>query len=134
VSEIEDKVYNIELVVAELHEFPQTYESLLREQNKGTLHTILSRKINILINEGRVFKTAIPGTRFGKVIFYVYPKKYNILVETGRMGSQVYVFFECEHISKFYLKTNKYWLLNKGYWEMFEKEKIFFEGSILLMI
>lgn len=134
-KEIQEKIWNIELVIKDIKEFPQTYDSiLLGLRDSGTCQTILRRKLNKLCKEGLVFKTDIPGTRFGKVIFYCVPKNYHILVESGRVGSKVYCFFSYKRVSKMYLKVFRCWQLVDGIWVEKEKNKIFFEGDVLKWI
>jgi len=134
-EEVKNKVHNIELVVEEIKKFPQTYDSILGEHHKnGTLQFILRRKISNLISEGELCKTSIPGTRFGKSIFFVHPKKYHILVEAGRLGSEVYVFFDYKHEGKFHMIVDKYWILKSGMWEEMNEQKNFFEGKVLKFI
>lgn len=133
-NEIKERIYNIELAVIEIQKFPQTYKTLLGEFcNDGTCNIILRRKLNRLCKEGEICKTNIPGTRFGKAIFYALPKKYYILVEAGRIGSNVFVFFEYKKLSRFYIKVDELWQLRNGMWNV-EKDKTFFEGNILKFI
>jgi hypothetical protein len=94
---------------------------------------MLRRKLNNMVKLGLVQKTSIPGTRFGKAIYYCNDKKYNILVEGGRMGSDVYCFFDYKKLSNFYLKIDDYWFLDGGVWVPM-KEKIIFEGNVLKFI
>jgi len=132
-NNITEKLWNIQLVVEDLKNFPQTYNTILGDFNSGTNQTILRRKLNNLCKDGTVYKTTIPGTRFGKVIFYCSPRKYILLFEGSRTGSNVYCFFEFIRLSKFYIKLNKYWELEKGIW--IEKEnKTIFEGNVLKWI
>jgi len=127
-------VYDISLVVEEIKKFPQTYNSILKDQKgNGTFQTILRRKIGKLCKRGEIFKSSIPGTRFGKKILYTFPKKYNILMEGGRAGTKVFCFFDHKRLSKYYIETDKCWLLTDGIWEESEK-KIFFEGNVLKWI
>ena len=134
VDEIRNKIYNIELVVEDIKKFPQTYTTILGDLTKdGTCQTILRRKLNILCKDGYICKTSIPGTRFGKAIFYHIPKEYNILIEAGRMGSNVYCFFEYTRENKFHLYVKKYWILHNNEWV--EKDNInIFEGNVLKWI
>lgn len=128
---IREKLYNIDLIISEIKEFPQTYDTILGEAyNDGTCQAILRRKINILCKDGEIYKTTIPGTRFGKVIFYFLPKKYNILFEGGRTGTKVYIFFEYEKAGRYYIKIKPYWELENRQW-IKKKEKIIFEGNVL---
>lgn len=128
---IKNKVWNIDVVVEEIKNFPQTYDTILQHENSnGTLQTILRRKLNRLCMAGIICKTNIPGTRFGKAIFYCIPKEYHILVEAGRIGSEVYCFFKYEKISKFYIKLSEYWALRGGLW-IKETDKTVFQGNVL---
>ncbi len=129
--DIKEKVYDISLVVQDIKEFPQTYKSILKEyQSNGTLQTILRRKLSKLCKNGIVCKTNIPGTRFGKTIFYHFPKNYHILIEAGRTGSNVFCFFKYEKLNRFYIEIKPYWELKSGVWEK-KKSKVIFEGSVL---
>jgi len=130
-TDIKEKVYDISLLVNELKEFPQTYKSILKEhEGNGTLQTILRRKLSKLCKNGMICKTNIPGTRFGKTIFYYFPKKYHILIEAGRMGSNTFVFFEYTKLNRFYIEISPYWELQSGVWVK-KKKKTIFEGSVL---
>ena len=86
--------------------------------------------MNKLCKAGDIYKTTIPGTRFGQVIFYYHPKRYNILIEAGRAGSVVYCYFDSVRISKYYFRLRPCWMLSKGRW-VGMKEKIIFEGNVL---
>jgi len=126
-----NKIYNIHLVLEEIKNFPQTYNTILgKEIDNGTLQLILRRKLNKLVKDGEVCCTGIPGTRFGKKIFYFIPKKYNILIEGSRIGSNVYVFFDYKKIGRFYIELEQYWELEKGIWTKKFDKKIF-EGNVL---
>jgi len=134
---IENKVHNIDLVIEEIKNFPQTYKTILQDEHgNGTLQVILRRKLNKQFKQGNVCKTSIPGTRFGKAIFYAEEKDYHILVEAGRLGSNVFCFFKYDKVSKFYIRLNpnEYWELKKGVWEQGDEEKILFEGKVLKFI
>jgi len=133
-DEIREKVWNIMLVVQEIKDFPQTYNTILGKDRKdGTLQTILRRKLNKLCKEGTICRTTIPGTRFGKTVFYCLPKKYHILIEATRIGSSVYCFFDFEKLGRYYVKISPYWKLEKGNWNK-KDEKIIFEGNVLKWI
>lgn len=130
-----NNLYDSTFLVEKINKFPQTYKTLLSDfYSDGTCQTVVRRKINKLLKYGDICKCSIPGTRFGKALFYVVPKEYMILVESGRTGSVVYCFFKYKKISKFYIKVKKYWKLKKGSWKTHYKEKIFFEGNILLWL
>jgi hypothetical protein len=62
------------------------------------------------------------------------PKNYFILVESDRLGSLVYYFFEYEKVSLYYIKVQKYWVLEEDKWVEKNEEKTFFEGKILKFI
>ena len=133
-EEIRKKIHDISLVVKEIKEFPQTYNTILKEACKdGTCQYLLRKKLNKLCKAGVVCKTSIPGTRFGKAIFYFIPKKYFILVEADRIGSNVYCFFEYKKFSRYHIKVNIHWELIHGFWKK-KKEKIIFSGNILKWI
>lgn len=134
-DEIRQKIYNIELVVKDIANFPQTYNTILKElSSDGTCQFILRRKLNNLCKSGDIYKTSIPGTRFGKAIFYSIPKKYYILVEADRIGSKVFCFFKYKKLSRYYIKVGELWQLKKGLWKKESEAKIFFEGNILKFI
>jgi len=132
-NDIEERVHNIEVVVELLKRTPHTYETILQGGGSPTLQFILRRKLNNLCRQGIVFKSNIPGTRFGKCIFYTIPKRYFILVEAGRMGSIVYFFEEFDKVDKFHLKVKKFSILEGSKW-IRKYNKIFNEGRILLFL
>ena len=81
-----------------------------------------------------ICKAAIPGTRFGKVIFYTHDKDYHIIVESSRArGSNVYCFFNFVKVGKNYLKMRNSWKLGKHRWEP-NGEKVIFGGNVLMFI
>lgn len=131
---IREKLYNIQLVIDEIHKFPQTYDTILGDAKKdGTCQLLLRRKLNRVCKDGEIYKTAIPGTRFGQAIFYFIPKKYHILFEGGRTGTKTFVFFKYKNYGKYYIKMKPYWILKEKQW-IKEKEKIIFEGNVLKWI
>ena len=130
--DIRKSIYNIDLVIESINNFPQTYKTILQHEYKtNTLQTILRRKLSKLCKQGVVFKTTIPGTRFGEVIFYSNKKQYYILVEGDRISSNVFCFFHYEKIKNFYIKVNEYHILKKGVWIKHKGEKTYFEGNVL---
>jgi hypothetical protein len=134
-SVIAEKIYNIDLVIEDIKKEPQTYSTILKEEVYNTTFQFsLRRKINILCKQGRIFKTTIPGTRFGQALLYVEPRKYKMLVEATRIGVSVYYFFTYEKIGRFYIKLTHYWELNNTEWIERNEEKTFFEGKILKFI
>lgn len=133
-NRVKEKVWNIDIVLEELKTFPQTYNTILGDLcSDGTCQTILRRKLNKLCKGGFICKTSIPGTRFGQAIYYTHPKKYYILVEANRMGSNVFVFFDYKKNGKFYLNVKQCWKLENNIWKK-NKNKIFFEGNVLKFI
>lgn len=134
-EEVKNRVYNIGVVCEECKKAPHTYKTILEDcKDNGTYQTIIRRKISKLIKRGELYKMAIPGTRFGKAVFYHDDKKYFILVEGGRSGSNVYYFYDYEKISRFYIKLGAHWKLEKGAWVEQVGEMIMFEGNILKWI
>ncbi len=134
-KEIQNKIYNIHLLVDDIKKFPQTYSTILQCKIKNsTLGTILRRKLNKLVKEGFICKTTIPGTRFGKAIFYHDEKDYYILCDSDRVyGSKTYCFFSYQKRGKFYIKVEHYWELIDDCW-IPKKNIEFFEGNILKFI
>jgi len=129
--DVQEKVWNIELVVEDIKKFPQTYNTILGDEYKNnTFQTIIRRKLNKLCKSGEIFKTNIPGTRFGKLIFYHEPKDYHLLFEAGRVGSSVYCFFDYQKKGKFYIQIEEYWILKGGNW-IPGKDKVIFGGNVL---
>lgn len=132
---VSDKLDNMDLVVEDIKKQPQTYSTILKDQVlNATFQFKLRRKVSNLCKQGIIFKTTIPGTRFGQVLLYCEPRPYKMLVETGRMGVNVYYFLEYEQISKFYIKVKKCCKLNNCEWTECVEEKEFFEGNILKFI
>jgi len=130
-KELEKKLWNIHLLVDEIKLVPQTYKTILKEHNTGTYQMILRRKLNNLCKDGTLCKIAIPGRRREAIIYHI-PKKYNILVEGNRTGcSNVYYFFDFKKVSRYYVKLNEYWKLEKFGWVQYNDEKVFFQGNVL---
>ena len=130
-SSVQDKVYNIELVVEDIKKFPQTYETILKDEvENGTLQFILRRKLNILCKDGEVCKLVVPGTRKGKVLYYCHPKDYYILIDNTRLGSAIFCFFEYKKLDKIHIKVEKLWKLKGENWDEVPTQ-IFSEGTIL---
>jgi hypothetical protein len=133
-EDIKQKLWNIDKVVDDIKLQPQTYETILKQcKTDGTCQIILRRKLNRLCKDGIICKSLIPGTRFGKCLFYVNNKKYYILVESTRIGSVVYYFFDWQRAGNFYIKVTEIWRLNGTEW-VEDEEKTFFEGNTLKFI
>lgn len=131
---IEEKVWDINLVVEEIRKQPQTYETILKGEIKnGTLLTILQRKLNRLSKDGVLCKTNIPATRYSRVLYYVLPKPYFMLFESSRFGSETFYFETYKRTQRFYIKTEECWKLVHDRW-VEQGSKMFFEGSILKLL
>lgn len=135
-NDIQRKLWNIDILVDEIKEFPQTYKTILKDKcSDGTCQTLLRRKLNKLFKEGIICKSTIPGTRFGQAIVYVIPKKYQIIIEGSRIGgSKVICFFECKKLSRYYIEIKEYWTLNDTEWKKAKKPRTVFEGNVLKWI
>lgn len=131
-----EKVYNIDLVVEDLKSYPHTYATILTKEEvyNATMQFNLRRKINKLCKDGRIFKATIPGTRYGQVLLYIEPRPYKIIVESSRIGVNVYYFLDFTQPSKLYVKVTKFWKLENTEWIEHNEEKTFFDGFILKMI
>lgn len=131
---VEEKIYNIDLLCDELHLHPHTYETILEDKcNNTTSEFVLRRKLNNLCKAGTVSKANIPGTRYGKAIFFMNPKVYYILVEATRAGSIVYYFEKYKKLSNFQIELNEYFELAGCEWKK-KHNKIVNTGSVLLFI
>lgn len=138
-DEIRRKIWNVQMIIDEIKSFPQTYDTLLGSHFMNpTLQFMARKKMNRLNKDGLVMRTTIPGIRFNRYMFYTTPKLYHIIVEAGRMGSNVFVFFDYEELGKkekkFYIKADECWKLDEPYWKKEQEPKIFFEGNILKWI
>jgi len=134
IDDVKSKIYDIQQVIEDIKESPQTYNTILQHHTVDkTLQTILRRKLNRLCKDGQICKTNIPGTRFGTVIFYYHPKKYEILIVAGRLGSDVYYFFDYKKHGNYYLFIENGWILKHKVWEEIDNITIF-EGKILKWI
>lgn len=132
---IKEKVHDIDLVVEDIRQAPQTYSTILQDQAFNvTLLFILRRKLNSLCKKGVVMKSNIPGTRCGRVILYMLPKKYTIVVESSRVGVNVYYYFTSTKIDNYRIKITEYWELEDGDWKHRKNDLILFEGKILKII
>lgn len=133
-ADVKDKIYNIDLVVEDIKKVPQTYLTILKEYcNDGTCQLLIRKKLNRLIKDGTICKCTIPGTRFGQVIFFMFPKKYHIIFQSGRMATETYYFFDFEKLDKFRIKVKDIWKLEGKDW-VHQADKIFLEGEVLKWI
>ena len=132
---VKEKIQDVDLIVDDIKIQPQTYNTILKnEVFNTTCQFVLRKKLNRLLKQGIIFKTTIPGTRFGQVILYIEPKEYNIVVENDRIGINVYYFFNYEKLGRYRIKVNKYWVLDNTEWIEKQEELILFEGKILKFI
>jgi hypothetical protein len=129
---VEEKLYNMDLIIEDVKVQPQTYATILKDQvYNTTMQFKLRSKINKLCKDGKLMKTTIPGTRFGQAIIYFEPRPYKIIVESTRIGVSVYYFLEYEREGKFYIILRRYWELDGTKWIEKNEIKKLFEGSIL---
>jgi hypothetical protein len=133
-SDVEEKIWDTFLLYEEIKKFPHTYETLLNGNTRKTIEIIARRKLNTMCSDGKICKTVIPGTRFGKVIFYIQDKKYYILIESDRIKNKVYCFFDYTQAEGMRIMLNKFWLLNKNVWDEHNEEKYIFCGNVLKLI
>lgn len=134
-EEIATKIWNIDLVVKELESNPHTYETILQQECKNTTcETILRRKLSNLYKQQKILKCVIPGTRFGKVIFYTPNKKYYIVVLLERLGVEIYYFYEFEHDKEnLMIRVKDCKMLKDNHWVDIG-EKYLYEGKTVLFI
>jgi hypothetical protein len=135
-KEIDLLVHDADLLAELIDDFPQTYKTILGEKFSFNIteYFLLRKNLNKLHKEGLVYKSIIPGTRHGVVLFYSPKKEYTIAIEGTRFGSEVYVFFGCKSIGKFYKQCNPYYVLKDFSWERVNEEKVIFLGNVLRWI
>lgn len=134
-SEIEDKLYDINLFLKDLENKPCTYNTFLGDERKnGTYQRILRRKLNNCQKLGQVFKAFIPGSRFGNIIFYVIPKTYTVAVIAGRVANKTIYFREHQKIGKFHIGVDEYYELDGYKWIERHERLVIFTGSVLKWI
>lgn len=84
-------IENSFLLKQELNEKPHTYDTILKDDcNNITQITKLQKKLNKLFKEGKVGKTYVRSVKRGKVIYYGFAKKYNLIVTHNRFGTKLY--------------------------------------------
>ena len=129
-----EELWDISGIVESLKQFPQTYKSILGDSySDGTSQLLLRRKLNCLVKDGNIFKTSIPGTRFGISLFYVSPKDYYILVESARTGVNIFCFKEFKKEGVYWISTKEAWKLYNNNWCKCYNKK-FFDGKVLLFL
>ncbi len=131
---IKDKVYNPEIILEELKLHPHTYETILKDCFTPTLNLILRRKLSRFCKENKLCKSVIPGTRFGKIIFFLLDKKYRILVKNERMGISVYYFFDFKRLNNYFIRVDEIYELQGFNWVKLPSSKIFSTKDILKFI
>jgi hypothetical protein len=81
----------IENIVERLKVRPETYKTLLgKEYGRNTVTTIVSRKMNRLLDYGDILHGVLDGTRFGERIFFSHEKKYYVIIFRTRAGFEYY--------------------------------------------
>lgn len=130
---IREKIWNIEVVLDEIKKEPQTYETILKNETSSTLNMLLRKKLNKLCSEGKLCKAIIPATRMGKVIFFVLPKDYYILMMIDRLGVEVYYFKKYVQENKLIISVPEGFKLRGSMWEQ-QYDLKFFEGKVVKFI
>jgi len=112
-----ERLWNVSDLIEEIKNVPQTYDTILGElKDDRTCQRVVRRKLNNSCKFGNVCKTVIPGTRFGKVLFYTIPKDYHILFYSSRFGSNVFYFYDFERLGMTKIFVKKCWLLKQRDW------------------
>lgn len=128
------RLWDLTWVIEDLAIRPHTYETIIEgEQKNDTCFLLLRKKLNRLFEKGKIGKSAIPGTRWGKMIFYHIPKNYYILVNSTRSGVDVFYFDKFKKISTNHIHVEHGYKLNGWKWNEFYNE-VFYEGKILMFI
>jgi hypothetical protein len=130
---IREKIWNIDLVLEDIKKEPQTYETILKNETSSTLNSLLRKKLNKLCAEGKLCKAIIPATRMGKVIFFVLPKDYYILMLIDRFGVEVWYFKEYKKENKLMISVPEGFKLRGSMWEQ-QYDLKFFEGKVVKFI
>lgn len=131
-TDIEECIYDISILLSRLRECPGTYETMLGKDGDNTTYKkILTRKLNACHRLGMVFKSVIPGTRFGKVIFYCLPKKYSIVTIAGRARNKTIYFNDSKKLNKYYIQVEEYHELDGSEWKKHNEKLVFFQGELL---
>lgn len=125
------KLWDMTWVIDELKAKPHTYETLAEcEYKNDTCFLLMRKKLNRLFLERKIQKSTIPGTRWGKMIFFCIPKNYYILVNSTRVGVDVFYFEKFEKISTHHIHIELAYKLNGCRWEE-TKNEVFYQGKIL---
>ena len=120
---------DIEDIINRLKEMPHTYSTLLEgDADNPTLQRILRRKMTEACRNGKIFRSVVPNTRFGQVIFYHPKKEYSIIFEMDRIGCHTFCLFNPSGKKEF-LVADRCFRLGKGRWERMHKS--FRKGQII---
>lgn len=135
-QEIRDIIYDSNRLIDLISDFPQTYKTILKEccYKNTTMQFILRKKLNVLMNDGHIYKAIIPATRGGEVIYYHPKKEYNIIVEGTRTGENNIYCYKKSIKKGFYITMNEYHMLNCFKWIEKKDEKVVFLGNALMVI
>lgn len=126
-----EKLWDVDRLINDIKSVPQTYDTILGDlKSDRTCQRIVRRKLNNSCKFGKLCKTTIPGTRFGKVLFYTVPKDYSILIYSTRFGSDVYYFYDFEMLGNTRIFVGKCWLLDGDKW-VESRSLEFNQGSVL---
>lgn len=130
-----DRADNIQLVIDELQVRPHTMKTIMVDQfHNKTLKLIFYRKIKSFIKWGKVLRLSNFGNRFSKTVYYVMPKKYQIIIVGNRSGSEVYYFYEHTRLDATRISVPVCWKLNNEEWIFIDTPQIFSEGTVLRWI
>jgi predicted transcriptional regulator len=136
-QEVRNIIYSNEKLIGLISDFPQTYKTILQQCcfKNATMQFILRKKLNVLLSEGDVFKAIIPGTHFGEALYYSPKKKYNVLIESTRIGrNNIYCYKKSSSSRKFYVVLDEYWILDLFCWIKKNEKKKIFLGNCLMVI
>lgn len=110
-DKINDIVSDDNKILNLIKQSPHTYNSILQQyKDNGTMQQILRRRIKRLVNETKVWKLRVPGTRFGLALFCVPKHTYKIIIYQTILKVRI---FYCHE----YINNDDNLILNK-YWEL----------------
>lgn len=127
---LREKIWDIDIILEEIKQQPQTYETILKNEATETLKSLLRKKLNKLCAEGKLCKAIIPATRMGKVIFFVLPKDYYILMLLDRMGIDVWYFKKYKKENRLIISVPEGFRLRGAMWEQ-QNNLTFFQGKVV---
>lgn len=134
-TELREILYDREKIEYYINKNPHTYKTFLKYyyNTSGTCVLLLKKKLQQMCKSGEISQCVIPGTRRGMKLFYTTNKKYDIIIESGRISNKVYCVYKYKRVSNYHIKATEVLLLNGIHWEC-AGTKIFFEGNILKWI